>query len=331
MKKTLFPLLLILILSGCDFDKLPGINTQSALPDNADFIALKGTRLKTFRMTPDPTQLEVPVTVHFSGTGTGVDSEPIYTSDPGGQHLSGWHYVTSGFTNSLSTTVPLAVILFPSDYIASFSGGIAYDWHEFTGFSGASRFLRSVAVTFNNLYSDFFQPINPDYLDYEPEVFTCDSYIVPENEYLADNNYFRIHNIRVQNISVSAAQLKKGNFPPPPYNYYYDTTYYFVDLSIAPFDYTVFYRQVSRGFYLYRSISVTFAPDIEVFGWQAHDGNISEIVDRFEFDPDTNTLTAYFKEYLDNTLGDVFSFYIIAEDGSVKLKTVSIGRNGNIN
>jgi len=342
MKKTLFPLLLLLLLFGCDFDKLPGKDPPPPpLPNDADFIALSGTRLKTFRMTPDPTQLELPVTVTFSGSFSDTVSfdyeEPTLISggpnngQPSGSfHWEAETYYTT-FTNKLSTTVPLSVIFYPSDYIASFSGRINYLEYGYRNAPWRGRyFLRTASVTFVRPYSNYITNINPDYLDYELESFICDSYIVPENGYIADKNYFRIHNFRMANIVVSGEITSLEPIEPNmPYNLQF-AGWYNIPLTIEPFDYTLFYRQVSRDFYLYRSISITFDPNIKVFGWQAHDGNISEIIDRFEFDPDTNTLTAYFKEYLDNTLGDVFSFFIIAEDGSVTTKTISIG-HGNLN
>jgi len=302
MKKILFPILLIILLSACDFDKLPGNDPPLLLlPNNADFIALSGTRLKTFRWTPEPTQLEFPVTVTFSGNGLGLASD-LLTSQ---------HYVS--FTNKFTVTVPLSVICFPSNYIASFSGRFHYNDFNQDPF----YMLGNMNLSVQKPYSEYIPAVNPDYLEYEIEAFTCDSYIIPEKGYIADKNAFRIHNYTFSQCIVSEAQaaaLFNLNF-----------WFYPCALSLEPFSYTFFYRQVSRDFYLYRSISITFAPDVEVFGWQAHDGNISEIIDRFEFDPETNTLTAYFKDYLDNTLGDVFSFYVIAEDGSVKTKTISIG------
>lgn len=305
MKKTLYSLLLLLLLSGCDFDKLPGPPPPPPPPPkDADFISLTGTRLKTFMMKPDASQMELPVTISLTGHGSYSEqvNHPVQTGPESWEN----HYVWEDFsyTESVTTTVPLNVACYPSDYIASFRTALLE-----RSLSGTPTFYHHYLVsrTFNRQYSEVVPTVNPDYEEFDEESFSCDSYIVPEKGYAEDKNFFIIKNFQFPSLTPLVGL---NNTTP---------------LSSGAFSYTFFYRKVSREFFLYRSISITFAPSIEVFGWQGHDGNVSEIIDRFEFDPETNTLTAFFKDYFDNTLGDAFSFFIIAEDGSVKTKTVSIG------
>jgi hypothetical protein len=98
------------------------------------------------------------------------------------------------------------------------------------------------------------------------------------------------------------------------------SSYRHLALTASPYAQVVFRPSESRDFFLYRSVSVSYAPEIAVIGWQG-----GPLVDRFVFDEASNTLTAYLKEYMNHTPGDVFFFYIIADNGSVHKKTVSIG------
>ena len=262
---------------------------------DADFISLKGERLKTFNMIPDSSQLDLLHIFDFTGTVSFISY--------------GSSNVTAYSTNSITTTLPLKAFFAPENYTAIFSGFIASN-------NAAGNPLREFS---NRSFpsSQFINKLNQNYFYYESsesEQFNSNSYVLPGKGYDVDRNYIEFKNVTYPSLSLSSSQCQTiSNLTAGAYSYHHTT------LSTEPFYHLHAFRQVSRDFYLYRSVSITFDPAIELLGWQG-----SAIIDRFTMDTKTNTLTAVFKAYTSSTLGEAFSFYIVAENGAVIRKAVSI-------
>jgi len=322
MKKFLFVFLAALVLAagGCDFTYLPG-----SLPSDADFISLSGTRLKTFYLTPDRSELEAK-SVSFSFRG-GTFSYTTYTSsyeppNPGGP--GGYYNNPSGtgyFTNSFGISSSLAAFFFPENNYAVSIGGQFFLRNAYPPsnpfdspfLSGLQTNSFSKEILSSELLS-LFPPLVFYEEVFEEEDFESGSFNLPEKGFLPDANYFEYRNLSY-NLTISASQSASFSGVSGSHT----------DLSLSsPTQGVHTIRKTSKGFYLYRSVSVSYAPQIEIFGWQPVVPN-AHIIDFFELDKETNTLTAYMKDYQENTTGDIFSFFIIAEDGSYKQKFVRIG------
>jgi len=267
---------------------------------DADFISITGTRLKTYLITPDNYFLEKPYPLLFKGNVTiSGHTEP--------------NIIDFGY-------IPLKAFRSPSDYNILVSGQIFTNFSTQQGatlppFSNKTVNLADViraAITQEG--GSVIYKTEPFFLDkeyFEQESFSSNSYNLPVTGYLADRNYFEYVTMTIPPYTILAAESRTisgitGNTH--------------VNLYAEPFSDTVTLRQVSRDFYAYRSISVQFDPEIIIHGW-----NGSSIVDRFELNSETNTLTAFFRNYNARTTGEAFSFFIVAENGDVIRKAVTIG------
>jgi hypothetical protein len=273
---------------------------------DVDFISLSGTRLKTFLMVPEPSQIELPTVASLSGTGP-TGTEIWYDSMNGGSYP-----VHSA--HSVSVILPLKALFYPGRYDLTFSGNlvtrVVNDNSTRVSFAGESFSGRSRAF-------DLTVGQNPEYESTETEPFNCESLILPETGYAADRNYFEYHRAEINNLYLSFSNSVMRDISGV------GGSYGSVDMSVSgsysSFQ-TLIFRQKSRDFFLYRTISISYAPDVTVIGWQG-----GPLVDYFEFDGETNTLTAHLKNYADNTRGEVFYFYVFVENGSLIRKSVGIG------
>jgi len=326
MKKLFYSLVFILVLlGGCDYEKLPG--EEETMPLDDEVISITGTRLKTFFLQPDTSQIKnTPISVTFTGNVCTFYTSSEYQSGP-----NSWEMLNSPSTYTPVITYSgfLIDLFYPYDMVAELLTLQTWTASHYTThvFSSSWNYNTKIEVKKENpipfsFYDDAFF-----YYTFEQENFICESYNIPEKGYKTDPNFFEFRSITFPAKTIKEEQAI-AIFSPLPDNssgtMVANKRYLFSDFVSNSFSLTLVCRALSRDFYLYRNISIQFAPSVSVFGWQAHDGNISELIDRFEFDEETNTLTAFFKEYMDNTLGDVFSFFIQKEDGSVESRTISI-------
>jgi len=251
---------------------------------------VKGTRLKTFTMVPEISQLESSVTVVFNG-------EYIYNQksvNPSNGSTSNSQGKTSC---NITFSMPIKYF-FPSNY--SVSANIS------AGYLQGSYTLNTP-----------FPALSPlDYETTELENFICDSYILPENGYAADRNYLE--------FKAFTRPVYSSTFNLPPYIYNgFPTSYddYYSTFTSSPVPYNVVFRQTSRNFYIYKTVSVSFNPSTPIVGFN----KVHEIVDRLDFDESSNTLTAYLKNYNALQKGLLFYVFIASEDGTPHTKFVSIG------
>jgi len=261
---------------------------------DADFISLTGERLKTFTMDFDPTFDADPLIIEYSGTSVYQYSQSQGTT----------------FTNILTATIPFKALFIPDDHIVKYSGRIC------SGTSSSAQYRnfnveKSLSLIINIPY---FYPYDIS----EPDNFTCDSYSLPDKGYYADRNYIETKTAFINfptipgSLSLSISGLSGGS-----------SQYHTCDLSTSSqaISLAIPFRQYSRDFYIYRSVSIAFDPVIDIVGWTGGD-----LVESFTFDEETNTLTAHLIDYSEKTLGEVFSLNIVVENGSVLRKVVKIGQ-----
>jgi hypothetical protein len=264
--------------------------------DDADFISLSGTRLKTFLMTPDPSRLEESRTVRLFAS----DSVAWEIPSQGG----GWAY--EPFTNWMEITFPLKAL---------FGGSTVYAYGEIFYFTITNGNTNKYYSPFSRDSSSYISISASQPNRYESSVsenFNSGSYILPKTgRYEPDGSVLEFRQ-GSSFISISASDSKSLSGLTA-------AGYHHISMTQS-FSQTIAYRQQeARDYYLYRSISVSFSPEYPIFGEKG-----GPLVDRLEYDEESNTLTAYLKTP-SNAPGEVFSFYIIADNGSVHKKSVSIG------
>jgi len=145
------------------------------------------------------------------------------------------------------------------------------------------------------------------------ENFNNNIFILPINGYVVDRNFleFFLINIPVLTIPISLAQQIHN-----PNNARH------VVLVTDASNINIPFRQVSRDFYIYRNISIQFAPEFVISGWAS---SLLNLVESFDLDSATNTLTANLVMYNERTTGEVFSFNVTTEGGQTHRKSISIG------
>jgi len=289
------------------------IGFNRLLLTDADFVSLTGTRLKTFRMTPDASWLESQ-RGPFKFSGSKSETIEAYSSKATRSiAYSNYLSLEKDSPNLLQLYSPGG---FPEDYTLPFT--ITY---FFCYFRDSQYQNETDNITVSSNISPPFTAYDLDYDRFDPEPFSSDSYIVPEKGYTADKNFLEYHYMAFPPKTVTGAQLRQIVIDNHGLTYVHEPREsYFCDVTLPGFSATAPCRQISKDYYLYRTISVSYDPAFEIIGWQG-----GPLVDRFTMDESTNTLTAHMKDYYDNTLGDIFSFYVISEDGLPHRKFVSVG------
>jgi hypothetical protein len=279
---------------------------------DADFLSLSGVREKTFYMVPDLSTVGELQTPSVSGTGT-------YTVSGYGSmgHPESGSY---SYICTFRISFPSRALFYPGTYTVSGSGSVHASVYNVgsnlsfsptpTSFSG-----RSVSLSLNI-------PNNRNITTYEyseEEEFGSPSYSLPVSGYSADRNFLHLYSL-THTIALSSDQARtlSGIQNESGYN---GMTYPHPALSSSLL-LTHPFRQQSRDFYRYRTISAAFDPAVQIIS--CYDNLDKKLIDRFEIDEETNTVTVFLKHYNVRTTGEIFYILIVAEDGSYHLKTVSI-------
>lgn len=253
-----------------------------------DFI--KGSRLKSFLMTPDESLLQnTKLTFSFYRDATSGYNESFFAD-----------------TEKLSFSVPIRFLFFPQEF------SVLGSWYVISSSNyptGSKTMVIPIAG------------VNADYNSFEPELFNCDSYILPEKGYTANKNFFEYRQISFPSWSLTPAQfsgITGVTLLSENYNYSFPSG---VNFKSVAFDYVLTFRQVSREFYVYENITVSFNTDTPIVGFN----KINPVVDRLEFNESENTLTAYLDNYNEKITGIIFCLFVRSEDGAVHTKFISIG------
>jgi hypothetical protein len=181
-----------------------------------------------------------------------------------------------------------------------------------------TQFSRSVALQFN---ASNTRP-SPQYERKSvPTSFASDSLVLPEtggyslayDESQAYNEYrYRtfLHTVTKDQIDAWAWGSARPDYPFTAN----------LTLEIQTFER---YTWASRNFYQYKNFSVSYDPDVFLFS--VHPVYPEPIVQSFYLDTDTNTLRVELRDYDEPYAGRIISYWIQAEDGTVREKIISIG------
>jgi hypothetical protein len=279
---------------------------------DANFSSFTGTRQETYHIRPEPALDDIPITL----TLRGEKLFPAYNS----------YYGNLTLHNSVTFTVPFKALFIPGDYSAEFTGTLPltaqYMWP-----SGDATF--SSTVSFNNTKTLFLDlsGLNPVVEEFNmPKTFNNTSYVLPLNGYPVDP-YILEFRTKTYKASLTSEQFEQISKPhntltgTPEPTIIWDTLeyHYFSAYTDDPGIRTDPFRPVSRNFYRYQSFSLSFPAPAKIFGVTP-----ASIVSSFAIDDTERTLTVTLNYYNYAFSGEVISFWILAEDGNVRQKKITI-------
>ncbi|MDR2095368.1 MAG: hypothetical protein LBP76_07595 [Treponema sp.] len=295
MKKTI-PLFLVVVcgLMACGNATLyKDSGDPPYVPSNdADFLSFTGIRQETYYLWPDPVLHDDPISLSLSAQLS------IYDSFSGTTQIR---------HNRANFTVPFKATIYPGYYTVSASGTIVVP-----GLLGGG-----IESTYSNTKTIYLSGINTSVIEeYDvEESFDSSSMVLPMNGYPVDA-YFLTFRTKIFNFSLDSQQFLDLATPHSPVSY--DTLH--TAVSSSPFNRTDPYRLASREFYRYKSFTLTYPADARIFAPLPE-----AIVQTFSLDPDTHSLSVTLVEYNAPFSGKVLTYWIQAEDGTVREKIISIG------
>jgi len=268
-----------------------------------EFLSLTGERLKAFYLEPDPL-FTIPFS--FSGEVSHQWQERIGTDEFGN---GVYQPRTSSATNTIATTIQALALLRPSEHQAILNGTIqtrANNQNQFT----ANDFSGHITELSNILPSDLVNTREHNI----SEVFNNPSNVLPVTGYIANIDFVEFTSFHIPALTIPVNVVQQIHNPTNArHNILNRSSSNHANIPL---------RQVSRDFYIYRTISVQYEPHFVISAWAT---SFLNLVESFDFDPETNTLTANLIMYNERKTGEIFSYNITTETGVTQRNSISIG------
>jgi hypothetical protein len=328
-------------LAGCEVT-LIGLPPAHHVPaGDADFTSLAGERYEKYVFVMEPgvldKKIQLPSARVLADTGTRVQYQQV---DTGGPVRDYYYVVTRGIlfynTLALETTLRALVEGGSAHATGSAQAFYAYNAGNHSGFelvSGEYRPVYDIRPFDKHVAYPIDAPLaldagntsfSPEYERYGAIApFSSRSMTLPLSG--SYSSAYSRYETRTFTVSLSAGQFDAlyslpAADPSPPQGYpaaapsRRPTA---VSLSVETFER---YVLASRGFYQYKNFAVSYDPGVMVFAAYPQ-----EIVQSFHIDAGTSTLHVTLRDYDEPYAGRVITYWIMAEDGTVHEKTVSIG------
>jgi len=304
--------LLSLLLTTCDTYVL---SSPSYVPSSdAGFISLVGERLEKYYWKMDPSSLNNSVDLISPQV---LGSYTQYSDDLWGNYV--W---TSGYNQLTLYGVPIKCIFEPLYFPSlNYSGTIAARRESFMGLSGSFSYSNALLTSPSpSLYlnnTDCPLNYNQTHEQYTvPVSFESNILSLPRTAYYANSQTetkFKIYYVPISEDIFSTFPYSTSVGGGWSFLGVYPTEVICAAETWEP------YILSSRNFFQYKYITITYEPNTPLSNFTPF-----PIIDTWYYDPYDNALTFIFNDYDDPYIGDVFSFSIQVENGSILKKTVSI-------
>jgi len=312
---------LLLVFFSCDHKLLRSsaqpVETQDqelVLPDDADFISFTGERYEKYRFQLDPVIYNRSITLSGSGNT---------------------YYNSHNVSNTMSITTTLRNINNPATIMFPATGRLGYYLYFYDAGNNNNMFYPT--YTEKILYANINNAsvsIPPSAVYYEEKdilrSFSSTSLALPLTADYSDP--YREYKYHTYQLFVPASTLLAFSPGVPsipwtnpnlPNNYIYESTPLPTDIAMSSENTFDPYILASRDFYQYKSFTIRYKPGLVIHGCIVKPYP-HPVVIALDYDPDENSITVTFNPYNTPYKGPLFSYYIEAEDGTWREKTVSI-------
>jgi len=309
--KMLFVLIVSLVIVSCDNFTISKPKKDDPeiveLPNDADFISFAGERYEKYYFQLDPAIWDRTHTLSVSVRSPNV-------RDANNYNTNNYLYNTITITN-----FPLRGFFVPGSYYLSGYGNFAYNTTL-----GIYQNIAGYLFPFNAIVIIAVDETSSNYAATHEEytvntVFSNQSLSLPKTA--PYSNPYYLYKYKTYYFTLSADQFfQYFNAHSRPSDYHSNTVSSAMPMSLTTFDPHLL---KSRDFYQYKSFIITYKPGLVIHGFNLKPMP-HPVVETITFDEEENAISVSFRHYNEPYTGPLFTYWIEAEDGTWRDKTVSI-------
>jgi len=300
---------------------------ELVLPDDADFVSFTGERYEKYRFQLDPVIYNRSVTLSGSADTSYRSTRPVQVD------TYYWDYRTYTGSNTMSITTTLRDIndpATPATIRVPATGRLGYGCTYKNYDEGDDR----ATLLYADINTSVSIPTSAVSVYYEEKdilrSFSSASLALPLTADYSDP--YREYKYHTYKYTFPASTLLASSPGAPsvpfrnsnsPYNITWNMTPLQTNIAISSENTFDPYVLASRDFYQYKSFTIRYQPGLVIHGCIVKPYP-HPVVKALDYDPDENSITVTFNPYNTPYQGPLFYYYVEAEDGTWREKTVSI-------